>query len=66
MYQAIAFADGGEEHDWEEVGDEDVKDAASGIGNAFPGSGGGEYQQESVKHVRKRSVANRGRGQIYD
>jgi len=64
MHQAKTFAEGGEEHDWEKVGEQDVKDAASGVGNAFPGSGGGEYQEESVKHVRKRSVANRARAQM--
>ena len=42
MHQAITFSEGGEQHDWEEVGDEDVNDTASGIGNAFPGSGGGK------------------------
>lgn len=40
MHQAITFAEGGEEHNREEVSDQDVKDAASGIGNAFPGPGG--------------------------
>ena len=39
-HQAITFAEGGEEHNREKVGDQNVKDAASGVGNAFPGSGG--------------------------
>ena len=51
VHEAITFAEGSEEHDREKVGDEDEKDAAPGVGDAFPGSGGGKDKEESVKHA---------------
>lgn len=50
LHQAITFAERGKDRNREKVGNQNVKDAASGIGNAFPGSGGCKYQEESVKH----------------
>lgn len=39
MDESIAFAEGREEHDRKEIRDENVKHAASGIDDAFPGPG---------------------------
>jgi len=64
MRQAIAFPERSEKHEWKEISDEDVKDAAPGIGDVFPGSDGGKDQEQSVKHVGKETVNHRrgGRG----
>ena len=40
VHKTVAFADGGKEHDWEQIGGENVKDAAPGIHDAFPRAGG--------------------------
>jgi hypothetical protein len=59
MHESKTFAEGSEEHDRKEIGDEDVKDTPSGIDDAFPGSSGGKDQEQSVKHARKGAESRR-------
>jgi len=53
MHQTPTFAKGSDEHDGEEIRDENVKDSAAGIDDAFPGPGGRKDQEQSVKQVRE-------------
>jgi len=61
MHQPITFAERSQQQQRQQVGNENVKSAAPCIGDAFPGSGGGEDEQKGVKHAQQQSMNRRAR-----